>query len=354
MPVEPHQVPHPIPPDHSRHARANARTSARGGRETRSRRLGVLAFPLLLALSDPALAQQFPQHEIHVYCGFPAGSGADVWVRHIADGLRPLAGKPVIVENKVGASGNLAVEAVTHAKPDGHTLVISPGGPLSYNVHLYKQLGYDPVEGLTPVGTLVKFPFVLVVAPKRPVGSVAELVAQLKAKHDDASYGAVGGAPIVLSELLKYYAGFEAVQVMYRNTSAIMNDLLAGNLDFVFMDSASALAQIHEGRLKALAVSTPTRSALAPDIPTMAEAGFPGIDRTAWFAAVLPNDTPRAIARTYNDWMQTILAGDETKRFFHAAGAEVFPGTPERLTLLQRDEIEKWAKLVKLAKMEAQ
>jgi tripartite-type tricarboxylate transporter receptor subunit TctC len=221
-------------------------------------------------------------------------------------------------------------------------------------VHLYKRLGYDPLDGLAPVGTVVKFPFVLVVDPKRPAGSVGELVAQLKAKQSEATYGAVGGAPIVLSELLKYYAGFEAVQVMYRNTSAIINDLLAGNLDFVFMDSASALAQVHEGRLKALAVSTPTRSALAPDIPTMAEAGFPGIDRIAWFGAALPKETPDGIAGTFNSWMQTILASDETKRFFQTAGAEVFPGTPEQLTALQRDEIEKWAKLVTLAKMEPQ
>ena len=319
-----------------------------------TRSLGAAAVAAFLALSCPALAQQFPQHEIHVYCGFPAGSSADVWVRHIAEGLRPLAGKPVIVENKVGASGNLAVEALTHAKPDGHTLAISPGGPLSYNVHLYKRLGYDPVEGLAPIGTVVKFPFVLVVDPKRPVSSVAELVAQLKSKPGDATYGATGGGPIVLSELFKYHAGFNAVQVLYRNTSAIMNDLMAGNLDFVFMDSASALAQIHEGRLKALAVSTPTRSALAPDIPTMAEAGFPGIDRIAWFGAVLPKDTPDSIAGTFNSWIQTILASDETKRFFQTAGAEVFPGTPEQLTVLQRDEIEKWAKLAKLAKMEPQ
>jgi tripartite-type tricarboxylate transporter receptor subunit TctC len=311
-------------------------------------------FALLLALGNAASAQQFPQHEIHVYCGFPAGSSADVWVRHIAEGLRTLAGKPVIVENKVGASGNLAIEALTHAKPDGHTLAISPGGPLSYNVHLYKRLGYDPVDGLAPIGTVVKFPFVLVVDPTLPVSTVAELVAHIKIKPGDATYGAVGGAPIVLSELLKYRAGFNAVQVMYRNMSAIMNDLAARSLDFVFMDSASALAQVHEGRLKALAVSTPTRSALAPDIPTLAEAGFPGIDRIAWFGAVLPKDTPDGIAGTYNGWLQTILASAETQRFFRTAGAEVFPGTPQQLTALQRDEIEKWAKLVKLAKMEAQ
>ncbi|MBV9235414.1 MAG: tripartite tricarboxylate transporter substrate binding protein, partial [Xanthobacteraceae bacterium] len=303
-----------------------------------NRWFGASAFAAFLALSTPTWAQQFPQHEIHVYCGFPAGSSADVWVRHVAEGLRPLAGKPVIVENKVGASGNLAVEALTHAKPDGHTLAISPGGPLSYNVHLYKRLGYDPVAGLAPIGTVVKFPFVLVVDPKRPVSSVAELVAQLKAKPGDATYGATGGGPIVLSELLKFHAGFNAVQVLYRNTSAIMNDLMAGNLDFVFMDSASALAQIHEGRLKGLAVSTPTRSALAPDIPTMAEAGFPGIDRIAWFGAVLPKETPDSIAGTFNSWMQRILANEETKRFFQTAGAEVFPGPPEQLTALQRDE----------------
>jgi tripartite-type tricarboxylate transporter receptor subunit TctC len=141
---------------------------------------------------------------------------------------------------------------------------------------------------------------------------------------------------------------------MYRNTSAIMNNLLAGNLDFVFMDSASALAQIHEGRLKALVVSTPARSALAPEIPTLAEADFPGIDRIAWFGAALPKDTPDNIAATFNGWIQTILASDATRRFFQTAGAEVFPGTPEQLTALQRDEMEKWAKLVKLAKMEPQ
>src|SRR5262249_36556079 len=152
----------------------------------------------------------------------------------------------------------------------------------------------------------------------------------------------------------KYYAGFNAVQVLYRNTSAIMNDLVAGNLDFVFMDSASALAQIHESRLKALAVSTPTRSAMAPDIPTKTEAGFSGIDRIAWFGAVLPKDTPDSIAGTFNGWIQTILASEQTKRFFQTAGAEVFPGTREQLTALQRDEIDKWAKLVKLAKMEPQ
>jgi tripartite-type tricarboxylate transporter receptor subunit TctC len=303
-----------------------------------TRSLGAAAVAAFLALSCPALAQQFPQHEIHVYCGFPAGSSADVWVRHIAEGLRPLA--PTLFSTMTGlpASGNLAVEALTHAKPDGHTLAISPGGPLSYNVHLYKRLGYDPVAGLAPIGTVVKFPFVLVVDPKRPVSSVAELVAQLKGKPGDATYGATGGGPIVLSELLKYHAGFNAVQVLYRNTSAIMNDLMAGNLDFVFMDSASALAQIHEGRLKALAVSTPARSALAPDIPTMAEAGFPGIDRIAWFGAVLPKDTPDSIAGTFNSWIQTILASDETKRFFQTAGAEVFPGTPEQLAKLAKME----------------
>jgi tripartite-type tricarboxylate transporter receptor subunit TctC len=246
------------------------------------------------------------------------------------------------------------VEALTHAKPDGYTLVISPGGPLSYNVHLYKRLGYDPVEGLAPLGTVVKFPFVLVVDPKRSVGTVAELVAQIKTKQGEATYGATGGGPIVLSDLLKYHAGFDPVQVLYRNTSAIMNDLVAGNLDFVFMDSASALAQIHEGRLKPLAVSTPTRSALAPDIPTMAEAGFQVLIGLPGSGQPLPKDTPETIASTYNSWIQTILGSDETKRFFHTAGAEVFLGTQEQLTALQRDEIQKWAKLVRLAKMEPQ
>jgi len=314
----------------------------------------VVAGLLAVGMSQPAKAQTFPEQDIRIYCGFPPGGGADVFVRYLAEKLKPLAGKTVIVENKTGAGGNLAVEAVTHAKPDGHTIVISSGGPVSYNVHLYKRLGYDPVKDLTPITSLVSFPFVLVVDPKRNINSVQELVAAMKKRPTPGSYGAVGGTPIVLSEMLKYLGGFDAIQVMYRTAPDSLNDMASGNLDFMFMDPTAALAQVRAGRLKALAVSTPQRSPSAPDLPTMEEAGFKGVDRMSWFAAFVPGGTPEPIAAKLNKWFNEILATDETRQFFRNVGAEVYPGTPQDLTRLQKDEIAKWADLVKLAKMEAQ
>jgi tripartite-type tricarboxylate transporter receptor subunit TctC len=316
-------------------------------------RLILLGFISAAAVS-PAAAQTFPNHELRIYCGFPPGGGADVFVRYLAEKIKPLAGKPVLVENKVGAGGNLAVEAVTHAKPDGHTLVIASGGPASYNVHLYKRLGYDPVNDLTPVTTVVSFPFILVVNAAGPIHSVGELVTTMKARATPGSYGAVGGTPIVLTEMLKHIAGFDAVQVMYRNSADSINDLLSGSLDFVFMDPTVALAQVKEGRLRALAVSTPRRSPSAPDLPTMAETGFEGVDRMSWFAALMPANVPTPIVETWNAWFRQILTTDETKEFFRNVGAETFPGSPADLTRLQKEEIAKWADLVKLANMEAQ
>lgn len=313
----------------------------------------LLCFALCVAVL-PATAETFPEHELRIYVGFPPGGGADVFVRYLAEKIKPLAGKPVLVENKTGAGGNLAVEAVTRAKPDGHTLVIASGGPASYNVLLYKRLGYDPVNDLTPVTTVVSFPFILVVNAASPIRTVGELVAAMKARATPGSYGAVGGTPIVLTEMLKHVAGFDAVQVMYRNSVDSINDLQAGHLDFEFMDPTTALAQIREGRLRALAVSTPRRSPSAPDLPTMAETGFDGVDRMSWFAALLPPQTPAPIVETWNAWFRQILTADDTKEFFRNVGAETFPGSPADLTRLQKDEIAKWADLVKLANMEAQ
>jgi tripartite-type tricarboxylate transporter receptor subunit TctC len=315
----------------------------------------VCVLALLLSLAGlPVMAQDFPSKEIRVYCGFPPGGGADISIRFFAEKLRALSGRPVIVENKTGAGGNLAVQAITRAKPDGYSLVISTGGPASYNVHLFKNLGYDPVKELAPISPLASFPFVLVVNPELPIKTVADLVAHAKARGGKTSYGAIGGTPIVLSEMMKYVGKFDATQVMYRGAGSPTNDLLSGVLDFMFMDSAAAIGQAQQGRLRILAVSTPTRSSVLPDVPTLIEGGLPGVERTSWFAAFAPPGTPEPIVQKLNGWFQQILAMDDTKQFLHSAGADPFPGTPEDLRRLQLDEIAKWADLVKLAQMEAQ
>ncbi|MDB5571131.1 MAG: transporter substrate-binding protein [Hyphomicrobiales bacterium] len=318
-------------------------------------RSGAAAALLLFCIgSGAALAQDYPAREIRIYCGFPPGGGADVFVRYFAEKLRPLAGKPVLVENRTGAAGNVAVQALTRAKPDGHTLIISTGGPVSYNTHLYKSLGYDPVADLTPVSPLVSFPFVLVVDPGLPIQSVSDLTSHVKARQGRAKYGANGGTPIVLAEMLKHFGKFEAAQVMYRDNASAANDLVSGQLDFMFLDSAVAMGQSRQGRLRMLAVSTLHRSNLLPDVPTVAESGYPEVERTSWFAAFLPARTPQGVATSLNQWFQQILGTQETRDFLNAAGAEPYPGTPDDLKRLQADEIAKWSDLVKLAKIEPQ
>ncbi len=313
----------------------------------------ALAFACVLSAGS-ALAQDFPNREIKIAVGFPAGGGADVIARYFAEALRPLAGVPVLVENRSGAGGNIAVEGVVKSKPDGYSLVISSGGPASYNVHLFKRLGYDPVADLAPISTLVSFPFVLIVSGKAPINSVPDLVAHLKTRGDKATYAAVGGSGIVMGELMKRAAGVEAASVLYRNTQASVNDLLDGSLDFTFMEPTVAIEQARAGRLKALAVSTPKRSSAMPELPTMIELGYPTVERMSWFALFAPAGTPAPIVAKLNGWVQSILATDATKQFFRNVVTDTFPGSPQDLARLQKDEIAKWAELVKIANIEPQ
>jgi len=302
----------------------------------------------------PTAAQTFPERELRILVGFAAGSTTDVFVRYLAEKIRPLAGKPIVVENKTGAGGNIAVGATVTSKPDGHSLLVTTGGTVSYNVHLFKNLGFDPIKDLEPVTTVVAFPFVLTVNATKPIKTVPELVAYMKAKSEPGNYGSVGGAGIVLSELLKHEAKFEAVQVGYRSVTASLNDMQSGNLDFMFMDPTTAMAQVRDGRVRALAVTTPTRAAALPDLPTLTELGYPRIDRVSWLAALLPAKTPEPIIRKWNEWLTTVLSEDDTKAYFRKVYMEANPGTPEALRKLQQDEIAKWADLVKLAKIEPQ
>jgi tripartite-type tricarboxylate transporter receptor subunit TctC len=176
----------------------------------------------------------------------------------------------------------------------------------------------------------------------------------MKAQSQPGNYGSVGGAGLVLSELLKHEAGFDAVQVNYRSVAASLNDMQSGSLDFMFLDPTTAMAQVKEGRIRALAVTTPTRSAALPDLPTLTELGYPRIDRVSWLAALLPAQTPRPIIKQWSEWLGAVLSEEDTKAYFRKFYMESNPGTPEAMRKLQQDEIAKWADLVKLAKIEPQ
>jgi tripartite-type tricarboxylate transporter receptor subunit TctC len=325
-------------------------TAARAG----GWRFIVAALVALGAAVSAARADEYPSKPIHIYNGFPAGSGADVLTRFFGDKLRPLAGQPIIVENKVGALGNIAAETVVHAKPDGYSMLITPNSAAAANVHLFRSLPFDPVKDLVPVTTLAQLPFVLVVSAKSQAASVRELSAALTAKGGKATFGYANSTSLASAELYKTLAKVPATAVAYKGVPQSITDLISGELDFVFADATFSVPQVEQGTIRPLAVTSAKRSAALPNVPTMAEAGVAGYDLVAWFAAFLPAGTPAPIADKLSAWLNQIQATDEAKEFLLKLATETFPGSPQSLKTFQASEIDKWGAIVKAAKIEPQ
>jgi tripartite-type tricarboxylate transporter receptor subunit TctC len=307
----------------------------------------VVAFLLVAGPSGPTQAQEYPAKEIRIMIGFAAGTGVDVIARFFANKLQPLAGKPVIVENKVGALGNIAAEAVARARPDGYLMLIAPGNStMASNVHLFKALPFQPLADFTPVTPLLRLAFTFGVAPDSPIKSMQELVHHLKAKGDKASYGVSGPFQTVSGHLFKTVTGTASTAVRYRSTPDIHRDLLAGLLDFMIADAPYTLAPAKEGRLRLLAVASAERSSVAPELPGMREAGIPDFDLSSWFGAWLPANAPPHIVAKLTELYNTILSQEDSKAFIKSIGAEPFPGNSEQLRAHTVSEIAKWGKLI--------
>jgi tripartite-type tricarboxylate transporter receptor subunit TctC len=301
-----------------------------------------------------AVGQDFPQRELRLVVGLPAGSGADLIARFFAEKLRPLAGHPVIVENKPGGGGSVANVYVAQSPPDGHVVYLTAGSALAASVHLLKNPPIDPRRDLEPVGTLLKAPWVMAVDAKSPITSVEQLTAHLKKKGDKASYAATTNIGVIMAELYKSVAGVPMVQVNYRTPSDAMNDLLGGRLDASFIDIGFALGQMKNQQLRPLAVSTADRSPVLPDVSTMKEAGVPGIDLQVWWVAAVASRTPASTKNKLNKWFEEILSMPETKAFLANQGSEIFVSTPEQASALLQREIANWADYVRIAKIEPQ
>ncbi len=320
----------------------------------RKRLAGIAMAAVAFFVAGVADAADYPARPIHIYCGFPAGSGADVLARYYAEKLHELAGQPVIVENRVGALGNIAADAAVHAKPDGYTLLITPNSAAAANVHLFRHLPFDPVHDLMPVTTLAQLPFVLVVSGKSPVTSVKALSDYLKSKDGKGLFGYANSTSLASAELYKSLAGVSATEVAYKGVPQSITELVSGEIDFVFADATFAVPQIQQGTIRALAVTSAKRSAALPNVPTMAEAGVSGYDLFAWFAAFLPANSPPEIATQLSAWLNEIQSRDETKQFLLKLATEVFPGSPQSLTTFQASEIKKWGNIVRIAKIQPQ
>jgi tripartite-type tricarboxylate transporter receptor subunit TctC len=307
----------------------------------------------VLALAAPlAHSQDYPAREIRSICNFAPGSGADIIVRYYSDQLSRLAGKPVIVENKPGAQGSIASAFVAKSAPDGYTIHITPASStLATAPHIFKQLPFDPIKDFAAVTTINSLTFVVAVDASKPFRSIQDLIGHLKQKPGHGFYGTQSNTGQVAGELFKAKTGLGTTYVPFKVTGDAFTSLLGGEIDFMSVDSTWARGQ---SKVRILAVTAAKRSATMPEIPTLAEAGVPGVDVAPWWGVVVPAGTPRPIIDKLAGWFNQITAAEETRQFLARAALDPFPGSPEQMAALLKSEMERWGGFVKLAKIQPQ
>ena len=310
-------------------------------------RVGLAA--LLLAAGLPVIAQTFPTKPSRLVVPFPPGGPLDVIGRLIAQQLGERWGQNVVVENKPGAGGNIGADFVAKATPDGYTVVMGALSTHAVNPSLYSKMPYDAQKDFAPITRVAITPNVLVVNPALPVNSVKELIAYAKAHPGKLSFGSgsTGSAGHLAGELLKVDAGIDMVHVPYKGAAPAMQALLAGDTQLMFDNLANAMAQVKAGKLRALAVTTAERSKLAPELPTMAEAGVAGFDISTWFGLFAPAGTPPEIVGKWNSDVVRILDSPEMRERLIAQGAEAAPDSPVDFARFVASELTKYARIVK-------
>lgn len=313
----------------------------------------ALAWPaaLLAALiaTGVAEAQGWPDRALRFVVSAPAGSSLDVIARVISDRLRTRLAQPVVVDNRPAAGGTVAADIVAKSPADGYTLLISFNGPLAFGPHLYAKLPYDPSKDLAPVSITSSQPNVLAVHAALPVTSVKALVAYAKARPAKLNYASVGnGSSSQLTmELLKATAGIDIVHVPFNGSPPAVTATAQGDTQMLFAVMQPLQAQINAGRLRAIAVTTAKRFPLLHDIPTVAEAGYPGFEALAWNGILVAAGTPRPIIRRLNTEINAILGDPTAKSALNAQGFDLVGGTPEDFAKLIRSESEKWAPVIR-------
>jgi tripartite-type tricarboxylate transporter receptor subunit TctC len=283
--------------------------------------------------------------------GFPAGGASDVAARAVGQKLSELLKQAVVIDNRPGAASNIGSEFVARAPADGYTLLFGTIS-LSINPSLYPKLTYDPLRELTPVIGISSAPFLLVVNPTSPIRSVRELIDA--SKKSDLTYATAGNGSgsHLFTELLRSETGMRLTHVPYRGAAPAMNDVLSGQVPLTFDNIITTLPLVQAGKLRALAVSTATRSKVAPDIPTLAEAGVPGFDATSWFGLFVPAGTPRPIVdRLYRETAEALKDADVRERLLKL-GAEPVGSTPEDFGKFFNAEVARWGKVVREAKVQ--
>jgi tripartite-type tricarboxylate transporter receptor subunit TctC len=313
----------------------------------------VAAFVLLWA--GTAFAETYPSTIVRILVGFPAGTAPDVAARMIADKMTVSLGKPVVVENLSGASGNLACDRVAKSPPDGYTLVMCGNGSLVVAPSLYERLPYDPVKDFAPIARVFVAANLLVVHPDVPAQSLPELVALAKAKPGELTYGhtGVGTSQHLAGELFKSMAKVNIQPIAYRGTTAVLPDLLAGRITMGFANIVNVVPLVREGKLRAFAVSSRKRSALMPNLPTMIESGFPDYEAVPWFGLMAPAGTPQPIIDRLHEETVKALAVPEVRKALEMQGLDLIGGTAAEFSETIRTETPYWAKVIKEAGIKA-
>ena len=300
-----------------------------------------------------AQTESFPSEPLKFVCAFPAGSGADIIVRHFAEKIRPLAGRNVIVENKPGAGGMLALVYTAKSKPDGHTMFLAGGNAVAANMHLFKTPQVDAAQEIVAAATINAMPFMVAVDAKSPHKNIKELSGALARKGGNASYAYSSPFAKVIAELFKVREGLATVDVSYRSAADSLNDLSSGAIDFGVYDPIVALAQASSGKLRILAISTPQRTKASEDLPTFIEQGV-AVDLPGWWAAMVPAATPKPVVAKINDWFRAVLETPDTKDFLRSIGADPLIMTAGDSQALFLKEIDAWKEYVRLARIDPQ
>jgi len=309
--------------------------------------LAVLCAAAALPLA--ASAQDFPTKPITFVVPFAAGSATDQIGRAIAQGVTEQTGQAVVIENKPGASAMIGAQDVARATPDGYRVLITTNTTHAANEHLYKQLQYDPVKDYAPITLLGKGGQVMVVNPSSPAHSVAEFLDLARKSPGKLSFGSGSSSSRIAGELLQQMAGVQLLHVPYKSNPPAVADLLGGQIDMMITDTATGLPQVKSGKLRALGVTGLKRSPLAPDVPTIDEAGVPGYEMGYWFAAYAPAGTPPAVVQRLHDLMVKATEGAAARQFYATTGTDPAISTPEDLASFQQAESRKWGEIIKKA-----
>ena len=302
-----------------------------------------------------AVAQSYPTRPIHFVVPFTAGSGTDIIARTVGDVMGRNMGQSIIVDNRPGAGGTIAAGQVAKADADGYTVLIHSSGH-ALNPAIYPNLPYDTLKDLTGVTPLAALPNVMVVSPSRGWKTVADVIAAAKAKPGALNYGSAGNgsATHMNAEKFKLQAGIDALHIPFKGTPEALNDVIAGRIDWFFAPLSSALPLIRDGKLQALAVSTPVRAPTLPQVPTTVEAGVPGSEYTFWVGMIVSSQTPPALIRRLHDEASRAISSPEVKERLTQLGAEPLPMTPEAFNAYIKTEMESAARIAKAAKLQVQ